>query len=68
MYLISLCLYFVLDAVDEKLREGIEIPVYTDSALEEMIDQILKENDLNGDGYVDYAEFKAVQEKTWGKS
>lgn len=35
-----------------------------DEELGRMLDQILKEDDINMDGYVDYYEFKQAQKKT----
>lgn len=35
--------------------------VYTDKALEETIDYVLKSMDLNNDGYVDYAEYRKTE-------
>lgn len=36
-------------------------PQYTDDEMGQMIDQILEEDDLNKDGYIDYPEFVASQ-------
>ena len=36
-------------------------PHYTDDEMGHMIDQILEEDDLNKDGYIDYPEFVASQ-------
>lgn len=36
-------------------------PHYTDDEMGQMIDQILEEDDLNKDGYIDYPEFVASQ-------
>ncbi|ALC46710.1 CG17271 [Drosophila busckii] len=41
--------------------------VYTDSALEETIDYVLKSMDMNNDGFVDYAEYRKT-EATIGKN
>lgn len=35
--------------------------VYTDKALEETIDYVLKSMDLNNDGFVDYAEYRKTE-------
>ncbi|XP_032589712.1 G-box-binding factor isoform X4 [Drosophila mojavensis] len=37
--------------------------VYTDKALEDTIDYVLKSMDLNNDGYVDYAEYRKTESK-----
>ena len=36
----------------------------SDDELKDMIDQILKDDDLNDDGYVDFYEFVDAQKKT----
>jgi len=35
--------------------------VYTDKALEETIDYVLKSMDLNNDGFVDWAEYRKTE-------
>lgn len=40
-----------------------ETTVVADAELETLIDNVLKEADLNNDGYVTYAEFKAYETK-----
>ncbi|XP_064550798.1 putative cyclin-dependent serine/threonine-protein kinase DDB_G0272797/DDB_G0274007 isoform X2 [Drosophila montana] len=56
----------------KKAAEGTDEPehktgaVYTDKALEETIDYVLKSMDLNNDGFVDYAEYRKT-EATIGK-
>jgi len=36
-------------------------PLPTESELEQMIDSILKEDDFNADGFIDYGEFLKAQ-------
>lgn len=36
---------------------------YTDEQLASMVDQILEEDDINKDGYIDYTEFVGAQKK-----
>jgi Ca2+-binding EF-hand superfamily protein len=36
-------------------------PVYSDEELSSMIDVLLRNNDLNSDGFIDYAEFKQTE-------
>ncbi|PAA84480.1 hypothetical protein BOX15_Mlig032881g2 [Macrostomum lignano] len=38
--------------------------VMSDTALEQAINEVLKDEDANGDGYIDYSEFVASQRKT----
>ena len=45
---------------DEEAEEG-KNHHYTDDEMGNMIDQILEEDDLNKDGYIDYPEFVASQ-------
>lgn len=45
---------------DEESDEG-KSHQYTDDEMGNMIDQILEEDDLNKDGYIDYPEFVASQ-------
>ncbi|XP_073249241.1 multiple coagulation factor deficiency protein 2 homolog [Porites lutea] len=45
---------------DEESEEG-KSHQYTDDEMGNMIDQILEEDDLNKDGYIDYPEFVASQ-------
>ena len=42
-------------------EEGDQRVAYTDEQMSGMIDQILQEDDLNHDGYIDYPEFVASQ-------
>lgn len=51
----------ILYVSDEKLAP----PKLQEQELEDMIDQILKDDDFNNDGYIDYSEFlKAQQGRT----
>lgn len=45
---------------NEEGEEG-KAPQYTENEMGNMIDQILEEDDLNKDGYIDYPEFVASQ-------
>lgn len=40
---------------------------YTDEQLIETIDYLLKSMDMNGDGYIDYTEYKTNSESNWCK-
>ncbi|XP_046567087.1 multiple coagulation factor deficiency protein 2 homolog isoform X3 [Haliotis rubra] len=40
-----------------------EVKVFTDDEISNIVDVVLKENDMNGDGYIEYAEFKRAQDK-----
>ena len=45
-------------------EDGTENPTtYTDEQLSSMIDQILEEDDMNKDGYIDYTEFVGAQKR-----
>ena len=39
------------------------VPQYKDEQLASMIDQILEEDDINKDGYIDYSEFVGAQKR-----
>jgi Ca2+-binding EF-hand superfamily protein len=36
-------------------------PVYSDEEISSMIDVLLRNSDLNNDGFIDYAEFKQTE-------
>jgi Ca2+-binding EF-hand superfamily protein len=36
-------------------------PVYSDEEISSMIDVLLKNSDLNNDGFIDYTEFKQTE-------
>ena len=38
--------------------------IFSDEELEQQIDPVLKKDDLNKDGYIDYPEFILAQQKT----
>ena len=43
--------------------EGHEDDQLGDTEVAELIDEIMKEDDLNNDGYIDYAEFVSSQQR-----
>jgi len=52
-------------------KAGVPIPeakVFTDDELVNMIDPILKNDDKNGDGFIDYAEFSLAQASAASKA
>lgn len=50
---------------DEDRSDGQQQPVeLSDEELEDLINQILKDDDLNNDGYIDYYEFSHAQKDT----
>lgn len=62
-YLLDFCIIFwnIFLILDDKLAP----PKLSEQELEDMIDQILKDDDFNNDGYIDYSEFlKAQQART----
>ena len=48
---------------EENPQDQTETTSYTDEQLSSMIDQILEEDDVNKDGYIDYTEFVGAQKK-----
>ena len=48
---------------EENPQDQAETTSYTDEQLSSMIDQILEEDDVNKDGYIDYTEFVGAQKK-----
>ncbi|EDV91110.1 GH15961 [Drosophila grimshawi] len=62
--------FFVIDPKNPEAEGTTEHPddvehktgtVYTDKALAETIDYVLKTMDLNNDGFVDYAEYRKTE-------
>ncbi|CAJ0589557.1 unnamed protein product [Cylicocyclus nassatus] len=43
-------------------HEKAETPIFSDDEIEEMVDPILKNFDVNGDGFIDFAEYRAKTE------
>jgi hypothetical protein len=62
-------LYWVLSIVTADEGEGAEQQqhhdrkVFSDEELTNIVDLVLKEDDLNGDGYIEYVEFVKAQRK-----
>jgi hypothetical protein len=40
-----------------------EQPVYSDEDISNMVDVLMRDSDLNNDGFIDYAEFKQTEKK-----
>jgi Ca2+-binding EF-hand superfamily protein len=38
-------------------------PIYSDETISNMVDALLRNSDLNNDGFIDYAEFKQAENK-----
>ncbi|KAH3846170.1 hypothetical protein DPMN_088468 [Dreissena polymorpha] len=44
------------------------VKVFTDEEISNIVDMVLKEDDLNNDGYIEYMEFVTAQRKARGKN
>ena len=55
---------FFLNPLDDDEHEHEHPPHYEDSQLAAFIDPVLRADDINNDGMIDYAEFIAAQIKT----
>ncbi len=60
-------MYFVLCVLEGQEPQH-PPPKLAENELEEMIDSILKDDDFNGDGYIDYGEFVRAQASRMGPS
>ena len=40
-----------------------QMKVFTDDEIANIVDMVLQEDDLNGDGYIEYVEFVTAQRK-----
>ncbi|VDN23861.1 unnamed protein product [Cylicostephanus goldi] len=45
--------------VYHSIKSSVTVPVFTDEEIEEVVDPILKSYDINGDGFIEFAEFRA---------
>jgi hypothetical protein len=43
-------------------------PIYSDETISNIVDALLRNSDLNNDGFIDYAEFKQTENKWQGSS
>ena len=51
---------------DQQRKQRYKTPQVPEDELEELIEDILHEDDVDNDGYVDYAEFMVAQRKRGG--
>ncbi|ESO87699.1 hypothetical protein LOTGIDRAFT_127350 [Lottia gigantea] len=53
---------------DETRTEEANAKVFSDEEISNIVDEVLKENDVNNDGYIEYFEFKRNQDKHRGEN
>ena len=54
--------YLFLD--EEEGEKQADTKVFSDEEIANIVDMVLKEDDLNGDGYIEYVEFVTAQRKS----
>lgn len=60
--------HFHEEDTSEQEKKAFEQKVFSDEEIANIVDMVLKEDDLNGDGYIEYVEFVTAQRKARGDS
>lgn len=56
--------HFHADEEGEDQKQQADIKVFSDDEIANIVDMVLQEDDLNGDGYIEYVEFVTAQRKS----
>ncbi|XP_053407214.1 multiple coagulation factor deficiency protein 2 homolog [Mercenaria mercenaria] len=58
--------HFHEEETSDQEKKAFEQKVFSDEEIANIVDMVLKEDDLNGDGYIEYVEFVTAQRKARG--
>ncbi|XP_060571078.1 multiple coagulation factor deficiency protein 2 homolog [Ruditapes philippinarum] len=58
--------HFHEDETSTQEKKAFDQKVFSDEEISNIVDMVLKEDDLNGDGYIEYVEFVTAQRKARG--